>query len=382
LHGRRAVWDEDDWPLPRQATGGLGGSYFRSEASGVISPDGRLTALPLTVGLDLEGTHLVEVRRSNGQALWTFEGSLFVEQAFSPDSRELALALGEGKDARVRLLDLLTGKPRLTWKVAATRGVYCLSYSPDGRLVVAVAAGHLHQWERASGGLVERTALPAGVRPATARRHSLRVRCVGVSQNPNGDNVPALTVWDARTRKTLLAATSVSVHGDRPAALCGRGRTLAVGDDSSVLLFDVPRPPESKPTALAEGERERLWDDLASRDAGRAWRALRRLTRAPKDAVALLRERLKPAPAGAVKEVEELDGDFGTRQAAAKKARGGAVARRPRGRDGAARADRVAAIARITPPRPAAARGGEAGPLHRRGTPPHPRRGRAGAGRR
>jgi hypothetical protein len=95
---------------------------------------------------------------------------------------------------------------------------------------------------------------------------------------------------------------------------------LAVGQgDSSVLLFDVPPAASAEPSRLDEGERKRLWDDLASRDAGRAWRARRRLTGTAGDAVTLLGERLKPTPQKTLSAVADLDADeFGARQAAEK----------------------------------------------------------------
>jgi hypothetical protein len=75
---------------------------------------------------------------------------------------------------------------------------------------------------------------------------------------------------------------------------------------------------------LTAGQREALWADLAGEDAGRALAAAARLADAPDEAVAQLRQRLRPAsppPADDLRQaLTDLDaGDFDRREAATRR---------------------------------------------------------------
>jgi RNA polymerase sigma factor (sigma-70 family) len=65
---------------------------------------------------------------------------------------------------------------------------------------------------------------------------------------------------------------------------------------------------------LKDGEAAECWDDLAADDFGKVKRAMLRLVGAPTQAVPLLRERLKPAPAVDAKVVARLIADLGADQ--------------------------------------------------------------------
>jgi RNA polymerase sigma factor (sigma-70 family) len=102
------------------------------------------------------------------------------------------------------------------------------------------------------------------------------------------------------------------------------GRYLATGHpDSTILLWPVPLP-ATKPEPLAANELEVLWTDLANADAGKAWRAVWRLSDFPKEAVTLLRGRIETVPAAPADETRslltDLDSDaFAKREAALSK---------------------------------------------------------------
>src|SRR5262249_34751780 len=66
--------------------------------------------------------------------------------------------------------------------------------------------------------------------------------------------------------------------------------------NGTVVLWDLTRLPGEvrPPNRLSEKEREELWRDLASADAGIGCRAVLRLSAAPADAIALLRTKLRP----------------------------------------------------------------------------------------
>jgi hypothetical protein len=103
--------------------------------------------------------------------------------------------------------------------------------------------------------------------------------------------------------------------------------TLAsASGDTAVLLWSVmgrdPRQREPD-LVLAQPQLEKLWDDLASDDASRAWRAICTLARAPKQAIPWLKAHLKPLSAADLNRIAlliaDLDSDqFAARQKAAR----------------------------------------------------------------
>jgi RNA polymerase sigma factor (sigma-70 family) len=102
------------------------------------------------------------------------------------------------------------------------------------------------------------------------------------------------------------------------------GRRMATGmPDGTILLWDVKLPPPIRETLTAK-ELEALWADLADEDAAKAWRAVWRMAEAPKDALSLLRGRVKPyptAPADVTRKLlVDLDSDsFARREEAVKR---------------------------------------------------------------
>jgi hypothetical protein len=109
------------------------------------------------------------------------------------------------------------------------------------------------------------------------------------------------------------------------------GKTLASGsDDSTVLLWDVARLPLDGARAegkLSAKDLEALWADLGGADAAKAYRAVAALSAGGPQAVAFLKQRLRPeAPADPerlARLLKELDGkryadrDRATRELAA-----------------------------------------------------------------
>jgi hypothetical protein len=186
--------------------------------------------------------------------------------AVSPDSRTVASG---GSDGVLRLWDLGTGRCRRRVQVAASP-VLALSFSPDGRILAGCAG------ERPGGG-------PGGV-----------------------------ILWETLTGAEVRRLTG---HRGTPASVAffpdGR-RVVAAGSDTSALVYEV-RPPARWPAdGPAKQERDAAWDDLAAADAGKAYRAVWELGRAPRTLAPLVRERINAFEAGLRQleaKVSELDSD-------------------------------------------------------------------------
>ena len=103
------------------------------------------------------------------------------------------------------------------------------------------------------------------------------------------------------------------------------GRKVATGLlDSTTLLWELPPQVEEKAKPLTQDRLEQCWTDLAGTDARRAFLAVHKLTAAPQETLALLRERLKPAKTPDTEEMRRLLAELGdeaflTRDAAAKR---------------------------------------------------------------
>jgi hypothetical protein len=125
-----------------------------------------------------------------------------------------------------------------------------------------------------------------------------------------------LATWKERRRYEghLGSITKLAFSAD--------GLTLAsASGDTSVLLWSVMGrdPRQRQPDlALAPQQLEKLWDDLASDDASRAWRAVCTLVQAPKQAIPWLKEHLKPPGAADLNRITHLIADLDSDQFAAR----------------------------------------------------------------
>jgi RNA polymerase sigma factor (sigma-70 family) len=228
-----------------------------------MSPDGRWLVVPNEQGFlgrwDLlngkEATPLPGVQRTVWEITW------------SPDSRVI-LASGTAsprgvidREARrdVRAWDAVTGRrlPHLD----VEGNPQCILFSPDGRTVLIGDREEIRLREVATG--QERGRLPG--------HHATWVSALAVSED---------------------------------------GRLLASGgDDSQVLVWDLTgRAPDGRwrTERLTPEQRAAAWGALAGADARAAYGALWLLAADPEGTAALLRERLRPAPAADGAQVQRL----------------------------------------------------------------------------
>src|SRR5262249_42286685 len=186
------------------------------------------------------------------------------------------------------------------------------AFTPGGRAVATASEDGVSVWEVATG--------------------TLRFRSKGaalVSCSPDGrvlaaDGGTTVRLIDLRTGKEFRRLKGHQAEVEALAFTRDGKRLITGSADSTALVWGgaalaLPAPKVEEQSARRLDE---LWSDLASRDAGPAFRAEATLFASPKGAVALLAERLKPAAAVEAREVArgiaDLDDDsFDVREKAA-----------------------------------------------------------------
>jgi WD40 repeat protein len=239
--------------------------------------------------------------RQHGQLGNTFQkdvGTL----AFSRDSRLLAAGCEGGGADSLTVWDLSSFR-RLEQFRNNSEPVAAVTFSPDNRMLAASGiletpmgySGHVKLWEITTG--KERC------RIGGARFVGSRVLSLAFSEDGRwlvfGASDQRAHVWDL-----VRGEERVQFEGHRGAvraiSMSFDSRRLITGStDTTLLIWNLPDPLQELPNhsaAISTVELEKTWADLASEDAGQAYRAIGTLAGGPKSSVSFLAQHLKPVP--------------------------------------------------------------------------------------
>lgn len=190
------------------------------------------------------------------------------------------------------------------------RGAARMAFSRDGRLLaVQTQVGIVQLWEIATATPLAQIASPDGYN-IMAMAISPDARTVATSSTTGAirlfDVVSGKSVGPLTAHSAYVPAMAFSADGTRLAT--GSLDTTAVVWDVAKLTESFPRPTTAAPT---ESQLEESWTRLAHSDGQVLWPAMDRLVSAPDQAVALLREKLKPEPAPDLSQVDRWVGELG-----------------------------------------------------------------------
>jgi hypothetical protein len=246
--------------------------------------------------------------------------------AFAPDGATLAVAaLGQEHCARTEprgtplaMIYEPVSKPVVLWDVRTGRqrrqidtGKHVVSrlvFSPDGGTLATLNHENtITLWEIASG--KERFSFPS-----KGEHTILAFTPDGRALLAAGEASPIIHAYSVRTGKELA---QLKGHGGPITALAVKEKVMvSASTDTTALVWNLAKFDQEQPAVgeLDEARTEVLWHDLGSADARKAYEAIRTLSAAPRQAVPLLRQRIKPVPPPDARKLARLLADLDSNQ--------------------------------------------------------------------
>jgi WD40 repeat protein len=254
-------------------------------------------------------------------------GQRATDLVFAPDGRTLAFTQPEagggmnpgpyGMASRsIRLWDPVKGKQIMQLE-GAYKGMLSLAWSPDGKTLAVRETDKLTVLETATGKSrfqikklpsAQIRYTPTGMGPVPA-----------VAFSPDGKTLAATgdmqtpRLWDVMTGKEVGQLKGHQGDIEMLAFAAGGNRLISGSSDTTALLWDVALmrkvTPKESP-ALTPKALEGLWANLLGDDAAKAAQAMQTLHAAPKQAIALFKDKLKPAAGVDAKRLAQLIADL------------------------------------------------------------------------
>jgi WD40 repeat protein len=228
----------------------------------------------------------------------------------------------------LRRWDVASGRELPKMPLPAQRGAGSMAVAPDGRVIASENPnGTVSLWEIASGRERCQVGQPTRNMPKKGAANSPFAAGAGdtgagisaLAFSPDGSILAfrgkgkSIHIWNVAAAKEI--GTFMGHDGSIGAlAYTPDGKRLVTGSrDGTMLVWDVAsikRDPSPATKELPARQLAELWSDLLHEDAGKAFRSIRKLATASRQAVPFLRDRVKPAIPADPKTLERLIGDL------------------------------------------------------------------------
>lgn len=338
------LWDTESWKEQERID--KPGERMQDIA---FSPDGATLALSQSVPARIR---YLDAHTGRTRRLTPGWGGWIKSIAYSPGGDVLA----SGHDHGLMMSDAATGKER--WRVKTSNQILKVAYSSDSRLLATLSNGNvLRLWDAASREMIrewkpsaslgsfvsfsrdDRSLATAGGATTPGERSpevclwetftgALRFRfrahrggVLAVSFSPDGrflatggiDDEESVRLWDVATGRQVrsLKARQGQINA---LAFSADGKVLASGGaDSTVLIWRMDALPLERQGPIPDltvEQMNRLWADLASKDAERAYQAIATLADHPLQSALFLRDALRRSPGVDKKQLAQLISDL------------------------------------------------------------------------